>query len=168
MNWAEKQHPVETLVEWVAPLPLGIASAWAAKALGLSLVEAAAVGIAFLTAGFAAIRLAGKSGAVQAYRFEPAALDADPAELGELLLEAKDELLELTDPLVDVASDSRVVRLFARPEPTPGELVERITDFLGEGERPRHAATVPAEASPPVDASAALHAALANIRASLR
>ena len=167
MSWAEKQHPVETLVEWVAPIPLGIAAAWAGKTLGLSIVEAAAVGIAFLTAGFAAVRLAGRAKALS-YGFEPAVFEADTVELDELLLEAKDELLELTDPLVEVASDSRVVRLFARQEPTPGELVERITDFLGEGERPRLAASAPDGASAPVDASAALHAALANIRASLR
>ena len=159
MSWAQKQHPVETLVEWVAPLPLGLSAGWAGSALGLSLVEAAALGIAFLTAGFAAMRMASRR--VQPYSFEPVPVYAD-----ELLLEAEDELLELTDPLVDVTPDSRVVRLFARQEPTPGELVERITDFLGDGERPSQ--IVSADAPPPVDASAALHAALANIRASLR
>ncbi len=61
-----------------------------------------------------------------------------------------------------------MVRLFDKPEPTPGELVDRIAAFLGEG---RSAATVepasPRESALP-DASAALHDALANIRASLR
>lgn len=158
---------METLVEWAAPMPLGLAAGWSGMTLGLSLVEAAAAGVASLTAGFAALRLAGKSRCLEANRFEPASFEADD-DLGELLLEADDELLELTDPLLELGSDSRVVRLFARPEPTPGELVERITDFLGEAERPPAARVAPGEASAPSDASAALHAALANIRASLR
>lgn len=167
MNWAAKQHPVETLVEWAAPIPLGLAAGWSGMTLGLSVVEAAAAGVAALTAGFAALRLAGKSEPREAHRFEPASFDAEP-EFGELLLEADDELLELTDPLVEPEPDSRVVRLFARQEPTPGELVERITDFLGEAERPSATGSAPTEAPAPADASAALHAALANIRASLR
>ena len=92
--------------------------------------------------------------------FEPAVLELTDA-LGP------DELL-LDDPLVEVAADARVVRLFAKQEPTPGELVERIADFLGDGRRPAQAAHYRADAQPPVDASTALHAALANIRASLR
>lgn len=168
MNWAGKQHPVETLIEWVAPIPLALAAGWAGKSLGLSLIEAMAASVAMLTAGFAAIRLAGSTSAVPPYGFEPAAIEAEEGEFGELILEAKDELLELTDALVEVEPDSRVVRLFARQEPTPGELVERITDFLGEGRRPPETPAVPADATAPVDASAALHAALANIRASLR
>jgi hypothetical protein len=75
-----------------------------------------------------------------------------------------DELL-LDDPLISIDPDSRVVRLFERQDATPGELVTRISDFLGE-----RAAPVSAQVQEyrPVDASAALHAALANIRASLR
>jgi hypothetical protein len=77
-----------------------------------------------------------------------------------------DELL-LDDPLIEVEEDSRVVRLFDREEATPGEMVARIEDYLGEG---RSWPVIPAEegSSAPPDASAALHAALANIRASLR
>lgn len=166
MSWAAKQHPVETLVECVAPIPLALASAWACRAFGLSMVESAAVAVAIFTVGCAAIRLAGR-GASAPFGFEPAAVEVEAPELGELLLEEKDELLELTDPLVEVMPDSRVVRLFERHEATPGELVDRITGFLAEG-RPAEATAVAAESSEPVDASAALHAALANIRASLR
>ena len=167
MNWAGKQHPIETLVEWVAPIPLALAAGWASKTLGLSLVEAAAVAVGTLTAGFALIRLVGGRKGGQPYEFKPTAVAVDADELGELLLEAKDELLELDDPLVEIEPDARVVQLFARQEPTPGELVDRISNFLGDG-RPQGApANTPTE-TPPVDASAALHAALANIRASLR
>ena len=90
-------------------------------------------------------------------RFEPVSFEDTQAD---------DELL-LDDPLVEIEGDSRVVRLFDRQGATPGELVERIEGYLGNG---RPSAAYPAEegsAAPP-DASAALHAALANIRASLR
>lgn len=162
MNWAGKQHPLETMVEWLAPVPLALAAGWAGRHLGLTLVEAAAVSVALLTAGFAAMRFAGRDAQGQPFAFEPAGLD----ELGELLLEEKDALLELTDPLGEVAPDSRVVRLFERQEPTPGELVDRISIFLGDGTARPVSATPPAPVQE--DASAALHAALANIRASLR
>lgn len=166
MNWASKQHPVETIVEWIAPIPLAIAAAWACWRLGLNMIEAAAAGVAALTAGFAVLRFAGRRGEGSPFEFEPAAIEAIAPDLDELLLDEKDELLELEDELVEVAEDSRVVKLFTREEPTPGELVERIADFLGDGRRP--APAIPVEVAKPADASAALQAALANIRASLR
>jgi len=63
----------------------------------------------------------------------------------------------------------------ARFEPVPldaciediGEMVARIENFLGDDRRMTTRAAEEGSASPP-DASAALHAALANIRASLR
>jgi hypothetical protein len=73
----------------------------------------------------------------------------------------------LDDPIIEVAPESRVVQLFARAEPTPGELVLRIEDYLSDGRR-TPAREASAAQQRPVDASAALHAALANIRASLR
>ena len=161
MNRAGKPHPLETLLEWVAPLPLAVAVAWAMRAVGYAPASLAVAAGAVFAAGVALIRMAG-SGFEGIHEFEPAAFEPD-----ELLLEEKDALLELTDPLVEVDPDSRVVRLFARQEPTPGELVDRISDFLGEGRQPAPA-ELPAPSASPVDASAALHAALANIRASLR
>lgn len=166
MNWATKQHPVETIVEWIAPIPLALAAAWACSRLGLNRIEAAAAGVAALTAGFAILRFAGRKTEGLPFAFEPGAIEPVTPEYEELLLEEKDELLELEDELVDVPEDSRVVRLFTREEPTPGELVDRIADFLGEGRRP--ASVAPVKAAQPVDASAALQSALANIRASLR
>lgn len=162
MNRAGKQHPLETFLEWVAPLPLAVAVAWAMRALGYAPASLTTVAGAVFATGVALIKKAGSGidGAIR--EFEPATFEPD-----ELLLEEKDALLELTDPLVEVDPDSRVIRLFARQEPTPGELVDRITDFLGEGRRPTPA-ELPTPSASPVDASAALHAALANIRASLR
>ena len=166
MNWASKQHPVETIVEWIAPIPLALATAWACWRLGLNRIEGAAAGVAALTAGCALLRFAERKANGLPFEFEPAAIEPVSPALEELLLDEKDELLELEDVLVEVPEDSRVVALFAREEPTPGELVDRIADFLGEGRRP--APVIPVEAAQPADATAALQAALANIRASLR
>lgn len=168
MSRAGKQHPVETIVEWAAPIPLAVAVGWAGRSLGLSLVEATALSVALLTAGFAAIRVTGGRSGAHSFGFEPSPFDASEADPGELLLEARDELLELTDPLCEPDPDSRVVRLFERQEPTPGELVDRIADFLEGGAVPPDAQPGRPDAREKVDASDALHAALANIRASLR
>ena len=77
-----------------------------------------------------------------------------------------DELL-LDDPLEEPDPDSRVVRLFDRQDPTPGELVLRISDYLSDQDR-EPAPVRQAVEQQPADASDALHAALANIRANLR
>jgi len=156
MSWA-KQHPVETLADWAAPALFAAACGWAARTALLSPASAVAATLLAFAAGTVAMRAAGDRSKTAISRFQPVEL-----ELEELLLEAKDEVLLLDDPLVEVAPDSRVVRLFDRQEPTPGELVDRIADFLGDGRRAAPEANVPA------DASAALHSALANIRASLR
>ena len=124
------------------------------------------LGLAALASGVAIIKWAGGARAVPLQRFEPA--EYESVELAELVLEEKDVVLELDDPLEEPCPDSRVVRLFAQPEPTPGELVDRIADFLGGGGRPEASESPAAEAGSVPDASAALRSALANIRASLR
>jgi hypothetical protein len=169
MTAAERQNPVETIAEWVAPIPLAVAVGWAGKQLGLSPAEFSAAGVAVLTVGFALMRRIGKRSS-EPYGFEPAVFEPAEAgaEPGELLLDEKDAVLILDDPLVDAAPDSRVVKLFERQEPTPGELVERIADFLGDGRRPSESDSAGSDTVRVPDASAALHAALANIRASLR
>ena len=167
MSWAGKQHPIEMLLEWVAPLPLALAAAWAGKALGFSLGAAAAAAVAAFALGFLAIKRIGSANSPSSYGFEPTVFES-AGDTDELLLGPQDEVLVLDDPLVEVPEDSRVVRLFARQEPTPGELVERIADFLGEDRRTVADVPVRVENAPPADASAALHTALANIRASLR
>jgi hypothetical protein len=168
MNWAGKQNPIETLVEWVAPALLAAAAGWAAWRLGLPpLMPAISAAVALGLGVFIMRRLGVAGSGLPLPGFVPAALgEADDV----LLLDdrvADDELL-LDDPLTDIAPDSRVVRLFERQDTTPGELVERISDFLGDGRRA--APEIQASTSPgvPADASIALHAALANIRASLR
>lgn len=153
-------------MDWLAPIPLAMAVAWAGWRLGLPPVAAIAAGVAALAGGLLVMRIGGKSRTAPSPRFEPATFN--PADLDELLLEEKDAILELDDPLVEVQPDSRVVRLFERQDPTPGELVDRIVDFLAEGRPPSVPANSAADNRPIPDASAALHDALANIRASLR
>jgi hypothetical protein len=155
MEWAGKSHPLELVAEWGAPIVLALAVAWAASVAGLPLAAKAAGGVMAFSAGIFAMRLAGKAPLVGDARFEPVGFA--PAE--------DDDVLLLEDPLVDPAADSRVVQLFSRPDPTPGELVLRISDYLSEQGKPA-ADAPPAEQQ--VDASAALHSALANIRANLR
>jgi hypothetical protein len=155
MVWAKK-HPVEVVAEWVAPALLATAAGWAAWMAVLPLAAVAAFGAMAFAVAFVAMRLAG--GAVNSVEagFEPVPIE--DAAVDELLLD---------DPLVEIAADSRVVQLFAQPEPTPGELVLRIEDYLNDGRRAPQSDTAEVDQRP-VDASAALHAALANIRASLR
>jgi len=156
MKWAGKPHPVETLADWGAPIVLAGAAAWAASLAGLPLAAKAASSVMALLAGIVAMRIAGRPQLVGEPSFEPVEFEPQGGE-GELLLD---------DPLVEVAPDSRVVRLFARNEPTPGELVLRISDFLSEQGKAPMPVAPPVEQQ--VDASTALHAALANIRATLR
>jgi hypothetical protein len=70
--------------------------------------------------------------------------------------EAGEEPLLLDDILAELGPDSRVVRLFDREAmPTPGQLKSRIDRHLEPGEE-----------AP--DAGQALHAALADLRRSIR
>ena len=168
MKSAQKQHFLEAAVEWAAPLLLAAAFGWAGFRLGASLAGVFAAVIIAFAGGLGIMRKSGASIAAAIPHFETPAIEPVEPELGELQLEAKDELLILDDPLVDPAPDSRVVRLFQRQEPTPGELVDRIADFLGGARQPAPVPQRPVEEQHSLDASAALHAALANIKASLR
>jgi hypothetical protein len=162
MNWAGNTHPLERLAEWGAPLVLALAVAWAASLAGLPLAAKAAGGAAALAFGVAAMRIAGNAQHPMNANFEPAGFEAVEVA-DELLLDNPIDELLLDDPLVDPEPGSRVVRLFERQDPTPGELVLRISDYLGEQGRAPTAVE-----HQRVDASDALHAALANIRANLR
>lgn len=157
MVW-NKKHPVEVAAEWAAPALLAAAAGWAASAMGLPPSAITAIGAFAFTVAVFAMRLAGGASGISEAGFEPVPIESAAGEFDELLLD---------DPLVEIAPDSRVVRLFARSEPTPGELVLRIEDYLSDGRRVL-APEVAAAEQRPADASAALHAALANIKASLR
>jgi len=158
MKMGAKQHPAETLIDWAAPAVLAMAAIWSAWKVAGTVTSGLAAGAVALVLGLGAMRLLGRSGAREAEAaFEPASFEEAGSE---------DELL-LDDPLVEIEEDSRVVRLFDRQEATPGEMVARIEGYLGNGHGRPKAPAEEGSAAPP-DASAALHAALANIRASLR
>lgn len=156
MTRGAKPYPAEIVVEWLAAGALSAASGWSAWSVTATPLAALAAAVAALTMGKLAMRRIGHLHASSSEgAFAPVAFE-DVIDGDELLLD---------DPLVDVEPDSRVVRLFERQEATPGELVAKIADFLGDRSAP---AAVETHDHRPVDASAALHAALANIRASLR
>ncbi|WP_294122766.1 hypothetical protein [Sphingomonas sp.] len=166
MNWTGRTHPVETLAEWGAPLVLALATAWAATIAGLPFPAKTACGVVALLVGVVAMRVAGKAPLACQVGFEPATFGVD-AGADELLLDQPVDELLLDDPLEAPDPASRVVRLFDRQDPTPGELVLRISDYLSDqGKVP--APMPPAFEQQRADASDALHAALANIRANLR
>jgi hypothetical protein len=159
MTIGAKQHPADKLADWAAPAVLAVAGAWSAWKVVGTQAGGLAAGVFALALGVLAMRLLGQPrpreiGVV----FEPLTFD-EAAGSDELLLD---------DPLVEVEADSRVVRLFERAEATPGEMVARIEDYLGEGRRRLAVPPEEERSAAPPDASAALHAALANIRASLR
>ena len=147
---------------------LAAAFGWAGFRLGAPLAGALAAAIVACAGGLGVMRRTDNAAPAILAPFEAAGIEPVEPELDELLLEAKEEILILDDPLVQPLPDSRVVRLFEPHEPTPGELVDRITDFLGGSRQPAPVPQRPVEDQFSVDASAALHAALANIRASLR
>ncbi|MDQ3077464.1 MAG: hypothetical protein M3Q83_01325 [Pseudomonadota bacterium] len=158
MDWNDHQRAVELAGATAATVCLGAAVGFGIVALtplaGLALAAAASCGGAAAAAAvwvlLGRVDSAGKS-SVPA--FAPVDLPTDG--LGELLLD---------DPIVVPAPDSRVVRLFGdQPLPEPGELALRIDDYLDEG----RGASRRGSGERRVDASAALHAALADIRRSL-
>jgi hypothetical protein len=162
MTIAEKQHPADRLVEWAAPAVLAAAAGWAAWTAFTQPIAGIGAAAIALAIGICAMRV---FGAVP--RTEPDA-GFEPVSFEECV---EDDVLLLDNPLSDIEADARVVKLFDREEATPGELVARIADYLGDERRvPVAQAALAAgegQQAPP-DASAALHSALANIRASLR
>lgn len=91
----------------------------------------------------------------QLYQEEPLLLDAQYEE----------EALLLQDALAAPPEDSRVIQLFAeQPLPTAGELKERIDRHLAAAPKPGNTILPPRQP----DASAALFAALEDLKRSLR
>lgn len=179
---SKAQRPiVEIAAEWVAACCIGGAVAFACSGLAPGApVAAAMAGLAVAAGALLLLGRVDRDAGVAMARFEPVEILAvqgdagvddallldEPCEPGELLLD---------DPVP--AAESRVVRLFtAGPEagvgaaaiPQPGEMLARIEQFLGAGRsEPGAVPELPATAAS-AEASAALHAALADIRRSLR
>lgn len=162
MTIVEKHYPADRLVEWVSPAVLAAAAGWAAWMVFTQPIAGIGAAAIALAIGICAMRVFGAAPPTEAEAgFEPVSFEECFEE----------DVLLLDYPLSDIEPDARVVNLFSRDEATPGELVARIADYLGdEGRVPVAPAALEAREGQqaPADASAALHSALANIRASLR
>lgn len=145
-------------VDWVGPVCLAGAAAFSAQRFGVAPSLALIAGIVALAVGAGLMKLAEPTPQTPGARFEPLDLAAIAAMENELLLD---------DPLPEPGSQSRVVKLFVKPQPTPGQLAGRIAHFLADQPPPALTAAASPEGDR-TDASEALHAALASIRASLR
>jgi hypothetical protein len=198
MDLTARRPGIEIAAEWIAACCLGGAAGFAALKLApVGLLGVLCVSVVATVAALFVVGRVDRDGGAPVSLFEPAAypdtavseydgeyrevllLDA-PVDAEELLLDPPlvdtDELL-LDTPLVP-RDESRVVRLFgdaAQPGPdpaaipAPGEMLARIEDFLGVARGSAAAAEPASHANlPSADASAALHAALADIRRSLR
>ena len=126
---------------------------------------ALATGFAGLIAGWLIVRLTpggARTAALPPFEVAPIETLDEDVDSDELLLVSEGGPVR----------DSRVVELFDPPHPaTPGDLQARIAAHLGEPSREFPASAPPAswDNSPTIpDASDALHAALADIRRSLR
>lgn len=165
MDWTTQRHAGERLIDFGAPALLAAASGWAAWAVSGVALAGVGAAVAAMVAGVAAMRRAGA----------PEAGPSLPDYAVESIDVATSDELLLDDPLAEVAADSRVVSMFEREADedeaeaeTPGAMVARIVDYLGERRPVARATEDESEDRLPADAGAALHEALANIRASLR
>ena len=166
------------LVELGGAVALAAAAAYSAFKAAPSFawpapVASAASGFAFFGLGMAAmnaIRPAPRQHRIAGFDLEPMVADElllDDQWLEPLLLDDvwEEDVLLLEDRLSDASPDSRVVRLFAPgPTPTPGELKDRIDQHLAGAPRRTLSQMPPAQP----DAAQALHAALSELKRSLR
>jgi hypothetical protein len=182
MDLKAKRPGIELAAEWTAACCLGAAAGFAVLRLTpLGLAGAVGVGLALVAAARAVLGLVDRGLGLRAMAFDAAEFpsEADEAPENEALLldDPVDDVLLLDAPLA-AAVESRVVRLFgdaAQPAaepaaiPAPGEMLARIEDFLGLDRGSAGAAEPDIRANrASAEASAALHAALADIRRSLR
>ena len=180
MNWKASPPAIEIAAAAVSVASLGGATCFAVGLLAPLGAGWIAAGVAGACAAVGGGWLIARVDRQPARPYRPVAESADGLALVDdvLLLEERVDaaILPPEEPSPMVATP-RVVQLFAVPaeeeEPPqslvgPGEMIARIEDFLGQS---RGVASEPAAARGPVpadDATAALHAALADIRRSLR
>lgn len=188
MDWTAKRPNVEIAAEWIAACSLGGAIAFAVAALSqVEIVAALALGFAAAAAALLGLNRLGAPRASSAAAFAPVDFPEEGGGDGDEDVFPLDEPYALAELLLDdplpAPVESRVVRLFtAAPSaieaaaviPPPGEMLARIENFLGatrdDTAVPVPIATVPTgrDSAASTDANAALHAALADIRRSLR
>ena len=164
MKHSAPKSTVERALEWGASLLFATCLAIATLQLFDPKVSAIAAAAGFVAA-LPLMAAVGNRGDIPR-PLAPLELTFPEAHEGSIGSDDETELL-LDDPLVATAN-SRVASLFAADAAHPAALVARIEDYLhrnpaqpSQGQEMRRDEPVP-------DASAALHSALANIRASLR
>ena len=160
-GWARE---IEAITDCGAAALLGAAASYASTRAGFGPAIAAAAAGACAIGGYLMLRsVITRDPTFSLAAFAP--VDADFDECDELLLTEADRVdpeaqeLILDDILAKLRAESRVVRLFdPAAMPSPGEFRDRID---------RHVNGHPSSSSPH-DASDALHAALSELRRSLR
>lgn len=166
-----RDHRADRVVDAVGASAAGIgaaATAWlvAIETGGPPLVWASLAGVVGVFVGLRIMRAVPGATAATLIPFETAPIAfEDPSEV--LLLEDEILLLDepLVEPLVEPEPVSRVVQLFAPDAAaTPGQMQARIERHLARNEDGEWDNA----ASQSDDASAALHAALSDIRRTLR
>jgi hypothetical protein len=183
MDLKARRPGIEIAAEWIAASCLGAAAGFAVlRLMPLGPIGAVGVGVVVAVAAMLVLGQVDRDRGALTTLFEPAAYPNEAlAEDGEEEALLLDEPVEADELLLDTplapAEGSRVVRLFGdAPQPpleatipAPGEMLARIEDFLGVA-RGSAAAAEPAPNAnfASAEASAALHAALADIRRSLR
>ena len=159
MTWDTQVRSGEALVEWGASALLAAAIGWASATLGNSTLIGIGTFAVLLPMGVVAMKRVGREVETK--------LDLSEFVVEPLEAAAEDELL-LDDPLAEIAPDSRVATMFVVDQETPGAMVARIADYLGDRVPRSRSSPDAGEGEGRADAGAALHVALANIRASLR
>ena len=158
---------IENIASFAAAAVLAVAVASVVGRLFVSTVAASAGAVAAFASAWYLLRSIGPSEAeLSLAQFVPAELALEESD--ELLLTERDQFvpklppadeLLLDDVLARLGAESRVVRLFdASAMPTPGQLRTRIDRHLNQTQSNAGSA----------DASQALHAALAELRSSLK
>ena len=179
MNWKATPPAIEIAAAASATACLGAAVGFAVMRtapFGAGFVEAVPSGAAVALLAWLLLGRIDRQDRSRGEHFVP--VEAPGAELAtEDILLLDEPLAAFDEPLPAVGGESRVVRLFAAPpaatEPTPcvgpSEMIARIEDFLGHARCSAGAGgRVQPDRAAAEDASEALHAALADIRRSLR
>lgn len=160
-GWAKE---IEAIADCGAAVILGVATFYASARAGVGPAIAAAVAAAGVSGAYLMLRnIMVPESAFALASFEPVEAVFDDCD--ELLLtdsdriDAEGEELILDDILAKLREGSRVVRLFdPAAMPSPGEFSDRIDLQANRNQ----------SFSQPPDASDALHAALSELRRSLR
>lgn len=154
------ENRAERLLDWAASLLFAALVGYACMIVGGAKLAAMGAAAGFMVGASALSKV--RPALAELPAFEVLPFDQQTESYGG----AQEELL-LDDPIAAPDKGSRVVALFGPIDRSPAALVARIEDYLGrDSDRPVQRREVEEAARP--DASAALHAALSNIRASLR